>query len=365
MTNYLRHFKIFYSDKVNRILVLTIIFLIIGFSFFKLFVVNRTESVFVDQVFLKEKIAVSSGANSIKVFLKMAENSLLLLSRNSSIINQDEDIQGVLDQFASDWINSPLIGVGRLSKDGEVSFMDYSIGGSYKMVEGFTATSRDYFNWAKAAYPGDTYLGKPLIPKTEKDELGYIIPYVAPIFKDGEFDGVLVLGISLSRLIETYIDPLKISPNPRVYLIHTDGTILATLTEDKEYLGLNYFKYLQDNPYSGSDKALQGLKTAVDNKIGGKLDIFLYSLIENDITRFIIAYDPIIYNNKHWTLGVAVPIKDTLESFNPIRQSSILMFVLFIIVILIMSAIALLLVRISQIKAYLHGLKDGKKGRKK
>lgn len=363
MRNYIKGLNKFYSDKVNRALILIIIFLIVGFSFFQSFVVNRAQSVFVNQMLRKEELAVSSGVDSIKVFLDMAENSLLLLSRSPSVVNQDTEIQKALDKFAVDWAGTPVLGVARFDKDGQVRFMSYNIGGTHKITEGFTATSRDYFTWAKTAPLGNTYLSKPLIPEAETVGFGYIIPYVTSMYRNDEFDGILLLAISLPKLTETYIDPLKVSPNCRVYLIHPDGTILAGLSEYKDYVGLNYFEYIQDNPYSGSDDALQGLRSAVENKSGGRLDIILYSIIEKQFTRFIIAYGPVVYDGEHWTLGVAVPINDILTTLNPLRESSIVMLSLFITVVLIMSAIVILLAKINQRNGYLSGLKDGKKNK--
>ncbi len=364
MKSYLRGFKRFCSDKFNLALILTVIFLIVGFGFFYTFVTNRAQSLFTNQMLRKEELVVSSGASSIKVFLGMAENSLLLLSRSPSIVSQGVETQRALDKFALDWAGTPVIGAARFDKDGYIRFMGNNIGGPSEIVKEFMAADRSYFIWTETAAVGDTYLNKPLLPGIEIDKPEYIIPFVTPIHKNGKFDGILALAISLPKLTETYLGPLKVSPDYRVYLFHPDGTILAGLAGYAELVGVNYFEYLRDNPYPGSEEALQGLEGAVEDENEGKLDIVLFSTIEKKLIRFIVAYAPVVYDNEHWTLGLAVPISDVLADFNPLRESSIVVFSLFIFMILILSAIGILLARVNQRNAYMDGLKDGKKNKK-
>lgn len=361
MKSYLKGLKKFCFDKVNLTLILTVVVLIVGFGFFYVFVVSRAQSSFINQMYHKEELAVSSGASSIKIFLDMVENSLLLLSRNPSVINQDTEIQNVLDKFALDWAGTPVLGAARFDKDGQLRFIGNNVGASSEVIEKFIRVKRDYFVWAQTSTVEDTYLGKPLFPSIETPRAEYIFPFVTPIQKNGEFDGILVLAISLSRLTETYLDPMKVSPNCRVYLFHPDGTILAGVDE---LIGLNYFEYLDENPYPGSEEALQGLKEAVESRDKGRLDIFLYSPLENGVVRFIIAYTSIIYNDEHWIYGLAIPISDVFDNFSPLKENSIMMLSLFIFMILLLSAIGILLARISHRNAYLNGLKNGRRRKK-
>jgi len=313
----------------------------------------------------REELAVSSGTKSFKIFLDMAENSLLLLSRNPSIINPSTETQKALDEFALDWAETPILGAARFDKDGNFRFMGNNVGESGEIYESLIGdvSSRDYFVWAETATEGDVYLGKPLMPKVKSPNLQFIFPFITPIYKSGDFDGILVLAISLPKLTAAYLDPLEVSPNCRVYLMHPDGTILAGSSEYAELIQFNYFEYLRDNPYPGSEAALQGLTQAVESENEGRLDVILYSPIEKGLVRFIIAYSPVIYGNEHWTLGLAVPITNINNDFDPLRETSIMLFSSAVLFILTLSAMGILLARANQRKAYLEGLEDGKRSK--
>jgi len=364
MKNFIKGFKKFCCGRVNFVLIFVIVLFVISFSFFYSFSVNRVKSIFVDQMYRQEELAISSGANSIHVFLEMAGNSLLLLSRNFSIVSQDPEGQKILDDFALDWVGTPVLGAARFDKDGVLLFMSNNIDEFSNITNDLVVHDRDYFIWAETATEGQIYLGKPLIPKVELSESQYIFPLITPIYNKEEFDGVLALAISLPKLTATYMEPLEVSPNSRVYLIHPDGTILAGPAESVELVGVNYFEYLRNKSYSGSEGALQRLTEAVEGLNQGKLDIILYSPIEKKPVRFLIAYHPVAFEEKQWTLGLAVPIDDAFVAFNLFKDSRIMIFSLFIFMIMTLSIVAILMAKIERRNAYIDGLEKGKKGKK-
>jgi hypothetical protein len=342
------NFVKFCSDKVCFGLILNVIFLIIfAIPFFNI-ARNKALSVLIDQTYNKEELAVSSGTKSIHVFLEMAENSLLLLSRNPSVINQDSGIQKNLNDFALDWANTPLVSVARSDKDGKLIFMGNNVNLSSEAINNFYINNRNYFDWAKTAKTGDVFLGKPQLARIKTSNFSFLIPMATPIYQGSKFDGVLVLAISLSKFTTDYLESLEVSPDYRVYLVHPDGTILATPSEQTGLVKLNYFEYLQDNPYPGSEEAAEAFAKAAASIDKGRLDVILYSTKKNRPDRFLIAYSPLFLNDNQWTLGVAVPFDDIQANFVPLKETSVFLLSIVVLFTLGLSIMSILFIRTSQ-----------------
>ncbi len=361
-----RNFVKFCSDKTCFIVALNIVFLIVFiFSFYNV-ARNRALSVLIDQVYHKEELAVSSGVESIQVFLEIAGNSLLPLSRDPSVINQDASIQENLDNFILEWTGTPVLAVIRSDKNGELSFMsnNVDIGQSSELVKGLFINNRDYFNWAKTANEGEVFLGKPQLARikmAKMPDFSFFLPLATPIHQSGEFDGVLILAISLSELTMTYLEPIEVSPDYRVYLLHSDGTILVGPSEQLGLVKLNYFEYLRDNPYPGSEKAAEDLAKALAAQEKGRLDVVFSSPIEKGPTRFLIAYSPLFFNDDHWTLGIAVPFDDVQKAFDPLRETSIFLLSTVVLFTLIVSIMSVYFVKVNHGKNYIQNQEEGEK----
>lgn len=339
----------FFSNKVNFGYIVTIVFLIIFFSFSYVTAINKVRDFFIDQQYRKEELATISGANSIHIFLETAGNSLLLLSRNPSVINQGTDIQTILNNFATDWSKSPIIGAARFDKNGDINFFTNNIGASLDgEVSNISMVDRSYLTWAKTAEEGSTYLGKPELPPIKSANWSFIIPLLTPIYKDGEFNGVLALAISLPRLTATYLDPLQVSPGSRAYLVHSDSTVVGTVSGYEGLVGTNYLQYLKDNPYPGSEKAIQSFSKALIDNDTGEMDLILYSPTRDDYERFLIAYTPVMYEDQHWTIGLAAPISDVEREIAPFREGGVVFISLIIIVLITFSVIGSLLDNVTQ-----------------
>lgn len=352
------------SRKANLGYVLVISFSIVFFSISYVTAINKIQAIYIDQVYQKGELVASSGTKSIQVFLEMTENSLLMLSRCPHIINQSTDTQKSLDEFVMDWAGTPIIGVALFDKDGVARYVTNNIGDETDgMVDNLDVNNRDYFVWAETAIESDTYLGKPLLPKAISPNLQLILPVVTPIYRNGEFDGALLMSISLPKLTSSYLNPLQVSPQGRVYLMHPDSTIMATMPGYEGLVGLNYVKYLHNNPYPGNEDVIQELKKALDDEKGGKLDIVLYSPVDEDFVRFLIVYYPVLHGGNHWTVVLAIPFDDINNSLTPFKKGGILIISLIVVMAISSSTVGTLLNRLSRTIIYLHSTKSKKENR--
>jgi hypothetical protein len=340
----LRKFFNFFSNKLNFGYIVTTIVLIGFFGFSYASAIDQIEDFYIDQLYRKEELAAVSGANSIKIFLGLAQNSLLLLSRNDSVIDQSVDAQALLDDFTNDWSGSPIIGVVRFDKDGNLVMYSANVHQfTGNFIENINVIHEDYFRWAKSAAPGATFVGKPEVPKVKTVTRQFLLPYLTPIYKDGVFDGILGIAMSIPKLTATYLDPLQVSPHSRAYIIHSDSTIIGTVSGYEGLVGLNYFNYLNENPYPGSIEAVQSMDKALKADHTGEMDVILYSPPQEELVRFLIAYTPLIFGDQHWAIGLAAPYEDVTRDIAPFKQGGLVFVSLIVIVLIALSMMGTLL----------------------
>lgn len=327
-----------------------IIFFIVYSAVFYFTAIDKYEDFYIDQKYREQAIAADSGANSMTIFLGHAKNSLLLLSRSSSIINMDSQIQDNFDKFAEEWAESPITAVARFDKEGIIQYYATSTEGiTPELIVNYSIADTDFYEWATNASEGDILLSKPMVPKLKIADPQFILPLSTPIYKNGEFDGVVGIAISLPKLASTFLDPMKVSPGSRAYLIHSDSTIIATISGYEGLVGLNYFSFLNEKPYPGSEEAIVSMTNALKDEKSGKMDVILFSPPQKDFVRFLIAYSPVIFDNQHWTIGLAVPYDDIDSGLLPFKRGGIIFIALFIVIIIALSFIGTLLTKIIKI----------------
>jgi len=345
MNSLLYKIKKNFSNRAAGSFILFNVVLVIVFVFFYNSGVNKIVSKSIEQLHNRQELAVSSGAKSIRLFLDMAKNSLLLLSQNLSATNS-RDFQDALNDFAQDWSQTPVKGVVLFDKSGKLVSIASNAGSTASENTDFS--DREYFGWAKAASEGDTYLGKPIVPRVNSPEPEYILPFVTPVYRNGEFDGGLIMAISLNKLISTYMEPLKFTPKSISYFIHPDGTILAGPLERIELVGVNYFEYLKKKSYEGSQFAYEQFAKAVRSEKSGKLDLILFSLDEQKPIRYLISYSPLTFGDQHWIISLATPYDSLYTDLGSLRETGIMMFSAIVFFILTLSIIGILLSKSNQ-----------------
>ena len=255
----------------------------------------------------------TAGAQSMGGFLKLYANSLVILTQHTDISTmEDSDKQKLLDDFTKSWKDTPA---------DEAIFVDRN--GNPKAVSPAIPTGnanlsdREYFKWAVTAKKGDFFIGEPIIARFGKYEGQYIIPIASPVTSDGQFGGVLASAISIPKLAESYLLPLKFSDSMRIYLINSKGTLLYAPTA--KLIGVNYIDYLKAHPFLGSEIIEGWLKQRAEGTSPGKLDIVLPNEQKGGLlTRFLIAHTPVFYGNSHWLLAVAIPADEALGLIAPV-----------------------------------------------
>lgn len=352
--NYISGFISFSSKRLNRVLILVIsLFITLGVIGYWV-IGERNQDFIINQQLQKQQIVTHAGANSIENYFNLIESAILTVE--SQINSSDEDTQFLLDDFVGKWANTSVAGIVVTDADGVVIKSSNKIG---QQAVGTLISERDFFLWAKKASSEEVYIGSPVLPDFGPLAGQYIIPITTPIIEDGEFEGLINIAVSLSDLTSRYITPLKFSDTTRIYLINNQGDILQGPHE--KLIGVNYFDYLQANPYQGSQEVLPQMKGAVSDTDEGTMKLVLPNERIGGLDTFLIAYAHVILSDTVWTLAIATPIDEALQYYAPfrIRGISVLIFVIFLIISY--SAFLIVSVRLTKKRSYLKGLKHAQK----
>lgn len=254
----------------------------------------------------QEQTAVLSGANSIEKFFNFFGESL-------TIFTAREDLSpSRLDSFIESWKETPIAGVIVTDTAGKVVA---NANRSGQPDLGTDLSDRDYFIWAKEGN-GQYFVSNPVLSRLGASKDKYIVVVAARVTKNGQFDGVLAASVIIDELVSKYLDPVKIFPTSRLYLVDNSGTIIVSPWPN--LTGLNYFDYLKQNSLvKDADKSLGYLKQAVSNPSKGDFETDLPNEKKGGMTTFLVAYTPIFYNSdysKWWTLAMATP-HDEVDRF--------------------------------------------------
>jgi len=337
------------SNKLNLILVILVtIFITISF-FYAQYVRKQTEALLVEQMQHREQLAARIAANSVNNFFNLVDKSLLTLSKNSHIVDNNPDVENLLEEFSNDFKGTPVIGAYFVNVNGVIKYQAENMLEELSAL-GVDVSDRDYVVKAKKIEKGGIITGKPILARLPNAAL-YIIPISTPIFVNGAYNGTLVAPVYLKKLAEDYLDPAKISDNTKVYLLDSRGTMLYAPYED--YIGKSYFDVLQASGTEGLEESEKLLKGALVAGVEGKLDMeFLGIDKEGEIVlqRYILAHVPIFHEDEEtrWTLGVATPVTDVFEFYGSTRKMLAGGTLLIVVTIFTFAATTVFLVKVAQ-----------------
>jgi PAS domain S-box-containing protein len=185
-------------------------------------------------------------------------------------------------------------------------------------------SSQPYFQKARRA-------GKPVIYDAvleEGDKTSGSILVAAPIFRKGEFIGVLGCGLGIEKINERYVNPIRSGVTGGSWMINQEGKFIAHY--NPELLGEDAFadRKVRDPGLSFEridrilmDKMLRG-KSGMDEYIsdwpGG----------ERGRIKKLIAYAPIQMDGQIWSIAVVAPYSHVTQIVWESFKNSILLLVI-------------------------------------
>ncbi|MCU7500964.1 MAG: HAMP domain-containing protein [Ignavibacteria bacterium] len=281
---------------------------------------------------MTEKIAMDitsdilSADNGLKAFNKVVEtysskNRHELSQMTKEFFLDNEQFAGVFTVFepnAFDGNDAKYINNADMPGNESGRFTAYwnKNGGAVvlKRSSDQSFASGDYYQLPKST-------GRELIMEPYLYDGVLMTSIVYPIMKDGQFNGVTGADISIDYL-DKKISKQKVLETGRVEVVSANGTYLAS--RNKEYLGKKKISDLVQE--AGYD----GLKEVGDN-------------LRNNNHGYIETYDPvnkcdvaIFYapvNKAGWGVIVTVPISEVLAGAGSVRNTLIVIEILFLLVI--------------------------------
>jgi hypothetical protein len=289
-----------------------------------------TQSALAEQVFEREEVAVKAGNVLLDTFVGNLGDQISAYSTNLNIIsfnpNETPEDLGVLMES---WKDSPASEVLLVDANG---FVKFGLDREGNTVVGTNLSDREYFNWAKTAQGGDSYVGTPIISRIGTTKSEYIVPVASPVIKNGKFNGVLVASFSLDEATNKFLNPLKISDDALIYLTDQSGTILSASIPS--LVGVNYLDYVRSIP--GGSNAAQTLSTTLTSDTVGKLGTTLPDETKNRApVEYLIVYSPIFFGSSHWVFSIATPKDVALLYAKPFYMDQLMSLIYLIIVVLI------------------------------
>ncbi len=293
---------------------LFVMFAVLGIMFYLILGRGATTAL-VEQMLHRQQLSARSAARALEVFISHVGRSIVILSKTGNLSTFNSSSEEILHNFTDGWKGTPVIGAILVDKEGLVRLVSDQNATSVGRL-GVSVSDRFYFQRAKEMTEEGVVIGVPVIPRLGERRDEYILPVVTPLFDNGEFAGVFVVAINLRILAEQYIYPLKSSENIRTFLVTNEGVVLHSPRAD--LVGVNYFDYIEQNPFLGSDFILSQLKASLPAKDEGKFDLVLPTLEKDGLlTRYLIAYSPLWEGERGWILAMAAPVEEVFAFRGP------------------------------------------------
>ncbi|MBU0572677.1 cache domain-containing protein [Patescibacteria group bacterium] len=304
-----------FSNLFNSIFFFALLLLVFLGVVFYVFLGKGARDALTEQMLHREQSNARAGASSIATFFELIGNSVVIMSDRDEIVKPGPQTDIFLESAISRWENTPVTNIILTDRDGKV------IKAAYRELPGeadISLADREYFIWAKNAESSDYYVSA-AVESRLRGENYYVVPIVSPVIdKGGDFNGVLIMGVSVSSLTDQYMNHLKISDKTEIYIIKRDGNFIYAT--DEELQGGNAIEFIIEHPFLGNEILAGRLKELLKNVQEGKLEV---AYPENVGTVFplktrLIAYSPISTKDREWILVIATPTEDILVSMTPI-----------------------------------------------
>jgi hypothetical protein len=315
LRGYLSRFKLFYSHKINRILIVIVIFFAITFSCIYYLSLKFVEKTLYEQMLHREQIVTRAGSIALKEFFELMGTQVYSFSTRKSIVIVDKDTQDTLDSFVAKYEKYPIGGMVLTDKNGKIIY-NANIDDSHST--NVDLSDRDYFIDLKNNINKEFIISSPLISKFGASKDKYVLIIASPVIKDNKFNGVLLASVIIDEIANEYLNPLKITEDTLVNLNNEKGNLLYS----SKGVSINLDYLITKN-----------------NEVGEWKNISKEGLL---IATSAFNY----WNGNLWYLSVATPSKNALEFMKPLLTINFVFLLLGIFSIFIFSMFLLTAIKL-------------------
>lgn len=350
---HLRHFLWFLVAVLAALVSLEMIF--------RWRVMDQSEAVISERLVAQEMTLVRSGALAIADFFDYKEPELLLLAVNPAVqAGEEREGRRVMELWAKNLYEQRgiLVDAVRVDKDGiglwTVNAEENREG------EGVSLADRNYFLWAKEQKDLEVFVSEPLFARGGVLKGEWAVVMAAPVFYQGSFNGVVILGLPIGKLTEKYVTPLLFSDQAQVNLFDENGAIVTS--SEAGMTGINIFEYVQDKEWPGKEEFLATVKDALAGNAGGAVYNLYSQTLAGESMRKAVAYAPVEIDGQTWSLMVTVPYQGVSGIMSPFEKNWALWAVFSLICLPALILMIVFGVRVAQRDGFHDGFLDGRDG---
>jgi hypothetical protein len=199
-------------------------FLFMASAFYLILSRGHVETLVIEHL-EREKVLSRATARNLEIFFDVVGNSTAFRAQLNNKEHWDAETQEDMDTFINQWRDSGFIaGVILADEEGTVK-LNSNVMGTNDV--GTSVADRDYFIWAKGESKlGQYMVGQPVISRLGASKGELIIPVAAPVFRDGNFVGVLSTATRLRPLTQRFLEMMKVTDKTSVYLFDSQKQLL-------------------------------------------------------------------------------------------------------------------------------------------
>jgi hypothetical protein len=329
----------FLSNRFAVLITFTVVFLVM-LSCLLYYAMGRGATYSLTQQFLvRQKTITKTGANSITSLLDLSSKTLILLTEDDDLAFVTVNTQERMQTFIENWSSTPVIAILRLDSKGNRIAAATNID-KIKLEGTIDKSDAKCIGWAETAKPGEICFTDPGIPSQEEaKQFGYVIGMVTPIHAKNKYNGSLVLGISLNKLTESYLDSLRVTDDTFASILTSDGNIIYT--DNPDFLTKNLLEQLRQNIFLGSTIIVDDVEQILKTGEAGFWDVVLPQPVDYRLQRMLVAYAPIQVGDGHWMLITRTPYFQALQMITPFYTRQIGVMAVGFLILLLLAVIVL------------------------
>lgn len=314
------------SRRFTLVLVAVIFLLITVFVSFYWQAAKKSDQLMIEQIRGRQKVLLKSTSLAIGEFFQTRQARLTLLSRMAPIYNLEEKsgrdlFRLLVEQSRGD---RAFTGIIRVDKKGEIVWVE-NFERDYR-GEGASVADRDYFKKAVLELSqGEVFVSEPMISRAGMTKGKLVVIMGIPVFKNEDFNGLVMLSFPLRDLAEKFLSPLIEEEKTNLYLTDTKEFILASNEIEAEGKKISDF-ILANNSQSGA---------------------------------LITSWVPVEVGDQKWSLWLSTPNREAISLSFPLRLGQWRQMVVLILGVTVLVLILIVIIRFAKEESFIEGFTNG------
>lgn len=251
-------------------------------------------------------------ADNINDIIRLEKKNIELVAKTPMIVDRSVSreeklayLRSIVDEYG--YKKTDLIDKNGICYDGEGNEINVA--------------DREYFIVNKS---GKSFMSSPYISKADG---GLQVVITAPIYQNGQFDGVVYFAKEAQTFSEI-VSNIRFGKTGIGCMIDQNGTIIASPSMEKVAEKFNYITAAE------TDKSFTEAAEITKQMIGGNAGVGVYH--DKGVKKFI-GYAPVVDNG--WSIAVEIDEKDLLSGVSTVRYSMILAGIIIVIIMILMTMI--------------------------